>query len=171
MILKSHGRVARRGPFLSHSPSSCQGKCIVVCCARSIFSTCGDPTDLTRANMKFHNNTQVMWKGRTTGSAELGAPCGTLEELQASAGHRPNTKANDNGTVHFSSPSPPSQEGGWVGAIMEKNKGAYRVLIYFATDPNVLPTLVGVLEQAIEHEEIGNKESGDLEGGTQRTTV
>ena len=57
------------------------------------------------------------------------------------------------------------------GAIMEKNKGTYRVLIYFATGPNVLPTLVGVLEQAIEHEEIGNKESGDLEGGTQRTTA
>ena len=58
------------------------------------------------------------------------------------------------------------------GAIMEKNKGTYRVLIYFATDPNVLPTLVGVLEQAIEHEEeIGDKESDDLEGGTQGATA
>ena len=64
-----------------------------------------------------------MWKGWTTGNAESGVPRGAPEELQASAGHRPSTKAGDNGAVHLLSPSPPSQEGGWVGRSWKKIRG------------------------------------------------
>ncbi|KAF9648535.1 hypothetical protein BDM02DRAFT_3239549 [Thelephora ganbajun] len=63
-------------------------------------------------------------EGRTSGNTGSKTPShGVAEEPQAAAGRRPNAKADDNGTVHFSSPSPPSQEGGWVERSWKKLRG------------------------------------------------
>ena len=54
-------------------------------------------------------------EGRTSGNTGSKIPSrGVADEPQEGAGIRPNTKADDNGTVHFSSPQPPPREGGLV---------------------------------------------------------
>jgi hypothetical protein len=60
----------------------------------------------------------------------------------------------------------PKREDGW-GDHGKKYGDLSGSNLFSHASPNVLSTLVGVLERATEHEEeIGDKESGDLEGGS-----
>ena len=63
-------------------------------------------------------------EGRTPGNTETKASSrGVADEPKETAGRRPSAKADDNGTVHFSSPQPPSQEGGWAEQSWKKIRG------------------------------------------------
>jgi molecular chaperone DnaJ len=63
-------------------------------------------------------------EGRTTGDDKSKTPsAGAADEPKETADRRPNSKADDNGTVHFSSPQPPSQDGGWAEQSWKKIRG------------------------------------------------
>jgi molecular chaperone DnaJ len=63
-------------------------------------------------------------EGRTSRNAESKTSArGVEDEPQATDGRRPNAMSDDNGTVHFSSTQPPSQEGGWAEQSWKKIRG------------------------------------------------
>lgn len=98
---------------------------MLACYLRLVFEHAATNRSLTARQREILQQYADDVEGRTvddTGS-KTSSDHGVAGEPKRTAGRRPNAKADDNGTVHFSSSEPPPQEGGWAEKSWKKLRG------------------------------------------------